>query len=140
MMRWLPIALVVLSNIAYHIGQKAVPRAAHPLVATLGMYLVATVATLALLPFLGPATWRGAGVAAHWSVAVIGLGIVGIEVGFLLAYRGGWPISTTAVTATTLVALALLPIGVLIFREALTTPRVAGLALALSGLWLLARG
>jgi drug/metabolite transporter (DMT)-like permease len=138
-MRWLPIALVVISNVAYHVGQKAVPRAAHPLVATLGMYLVATLATLALLPFLGPASWRGAGVAAHWSVALVGVGIVGIEVGFLLAYRGGWPLSTTAVTATTLVALALLPIGLLVFRETLTPPRIAGLLLAVSGLWLLGR-
>jgi hypothetical protein len=139
-MRWLPIVLIVVSNVAYHLGQKAVPRAAHPLVATLGMYLVATLATLALLPFLGPGSWRGAGVAAHWSVALVGVGIVGIEVGFLVAYRGGWPLSTTAVTATTLVALALLPIGLLVFREAFTAPRAAGLALALSGLWLLARG
>lgn len=138
-MRWLPIALVVISNVAYHVGQKAVPRAAHPLVATLGMYLVATLATLALLPFLGPASWRGAGVAVHWSVALVGVGIVGIEVGFLLAYRGGWPLSTTAVTATTLVALALLPIGLLVFRETLTPPRIAGLLLAVSGLWLLGR-
>lgn len=139
-MRWLPIAMIVVSNVAYHVGQKAVPKAAHPLVATLGMYVVATLATLALLPFFGPATWRGAGVAAHWSVALVGVGIVGIEVGFLVAYRGGWPLSTTAVTATTLVALALLPIGVLIFREAMTAPRAAGLVLAISGLWLLARG
>jgi len=138
-MRWMPIVLIVISNVAYHLGQKAVPKAAHPLAATLGMYLVATVATLALLPFAGPASWRGAGAAAHWSVALVGLGIVGIEVGFLLAYRGGWPLATTAVTATTLVALALVPIGVLVFREALTAPRVAGLALAVSGLWLLAR-
>jgi hypothetical protein len=139
-MRWTPILLIVISNVAYHLGQKAVPRAAHPLVATLGMYLVATVTTLALLPFLGPASWRGAGAAAHWSVALVGLGIVGIEVGFLLAYRDGWPLASTAVTATTLVALALLPIGVLVFREALSAPRVAGLLLAVSGLWLLARG
>lgn len=139
-MRWTPIALIVLSNVAYHLGQKAVPKAAHPLVATLGMYLVATAATLALLAFAGAAPWRGAGAAAHWSVGLVGLGIVGIEVGFLLAYRGGWPLATTAVTATTLVALALLPIGVLVFREPMNAPRVAGLLLALSGLWLLGRG
>jgi hypothetical protein len=139
-MRWMPIALIVISNVAYHVGQKAVPKLAHPLVATLGMYLVATAATLALLPIFGPGTLRGVGSAAHWSVGLVGLGIVGIEVGFLLAYRGGWPLATTAVTATTLVALALLPIGILVFREPLDASRVGGLLLAISGLWLLGRG
>jgi len=139
-MRWMPIALIVISNVAYHVGQKAVPKAAHPLVATLAMYVVALLTTLALLPFLGPASWRGSGAVAHWSIGLVGLGIVGIEVGFLLAYRSGWPLATTAVTATTLVALALAPIGVLLFREPLSAPRVAGLLLAISGLWLLGRG
>jgi len=139
-MRWLPIALVVISNIAYRLGQKAVPRGAPPLAAALGMYLVATLTTLALFPFFGPTAWRGGGAALHWSVVLIGVGIVGIEVGFLLAYRGGWPLATTAVTTTTLVALALLPIGVLIFRETLTPARAGGLLLAVSGLWLMARG
>jgi len=138
-MRWLPIALIVVSNVAYHVGQKAVPKGLHPLAATLGMYLVATVTTVALLPVLGPSSWRGPAVAPHWSLLVVGLGIVGIEVGFLIAYRSGWPLSTTAVTATTLVALALLPIGLLFFREAMSGARAMGLVLAVAGLWLISR-
>jgi len=138
-MRWLPIGLVVLSNVAYHLGQKAVPRGAPPLLATLAMYVVATLTTLVLLPFFGPQRFAGATSTLHWSVVLVGIGIVGIEVGFLLAYRSGWPISITAVTATTLLSVALLPIGIAFFREGLSLERVAGLALALSGLWLLAR-
>lgn len=138
-MRWLPIALIVVSNVAYHVGQKAVPKGLHPLAATLGMYLVAAAATLALLPFLGPASWRGPAATPHWSLLVVGLGIVGIEIGFLVAYRSGWPLSTTAVTATTLVALALLPIGLLFFREAMSAGRATGLVLAVAGLWMMAR-
>jgi hypothetical protein len=36
-MRWFPIVLVVLANIAYHVGQKSVPRDAHPVAAALAM-------------------------------------------------------------------------------------------------------
>ena len=34
-MRWLPLALIVVSNVLYHLGQKAVPRGAHPVVAAI---------------------------------------------------------------------------------------------------------
>jgi len=139
-MRWLPVGLVVMSNVAYHLGQKAVPRETPPLVAALAMYVVAAVTTLVLLPVLGPGKLAGAASAVHWSVVLVGVGIVGIEVGFLLAYRGGWPLSITAVTATTLLSIVLVPLGIAFFREALTVQRIAGLGLALSGLWLLARG
>lgn len=139
-MRWLPIVLVVVGNVAYHLGQKSVPRAAHPLVATLGMYLIAAVATLVAMSWPGNAPARSTAMPAlHWSVALVGVGIVAIEVGFLLAYRWSWPISSAALTATTLFALVLLPIGVLGFRESLTPARLAGFVLCLGGLWLIQR-
>jgi drug/metabolite transporter (DMT)-like permease len=139
-MRWLPLALVVLSNVAYHYGQKSVPRPAHPVVAAIGMYVVALLGALALLPFVRPLPDRAAaGAALHWSVALVGLGILGVEIGFLLVYRAGWEISTASLTASVVLALALVPIGVALFREPWNASRLAGLALALAGLWLLNR-
>lgn len=139
-MRWMPLALVVIGNVLYHVGQKKVPAAAHPLVATLGMYVVAALASLALLPVAGPAPTRAAATAAwHWSVALVGIGIVGIEVGFLLAYRAGWELSSAALTATSVLALVLLPVGVLAFREAWSPSRLLGFVLCVAGLWLVHR-
>ncbi len=139
-MRWLPLALIVLSNVAYHLGQKAVPRTAHPVVAALAMYAVASAGALLALLFVSPSPTReSVSAALHWSVALVGLGILGVEIGFLLVYRGGWEISTASLVASVLLALALVPIGVLAFREPWNVSRMAGLALALSGLWLLGR-
>jgi drug/metabolite transporter (DMT)-like permease len=136
----MPIVLIVLANVAYHLGQKSVPRAAHPVGAALAMYLVAMAGGLALLPFLSPAPTRASlGATLHWSVALVGLGILGVELGFLFAYRVGWEISTAALTQTVLLALALVPIGVLWYRESWNPSRFAGLVLALGGLWLLGR-
>lgn len=139
-MRWLPLALVVLSNVAYHYGQKSVPRGAHPLVAAIGMYAVALAGALVALPLFRPWPDRAAvAAAAHWSVALVGIGILGIEVGFLLVYRSGWEISIASLTASVVLALALVPIGVLAFREPWNASRLAGLVLAVAGLWLLNR-
>lgn len=138
MMRWTPIALVVLGGVAYHFGQKRIPSTAHPLIAALGMYLIAALAGCLLLPFAAP-TRATAAASLHWSVALVGLGIVGIEVGFLLAYRVGWEISSAALTVTSLVAIVLLPLGAVVFREAWSLSRLLGFALCLAGLWLVNR-
>jgi len=139
-MRWFPIALVVVANVLYHLGQKSVPRDAHPVVAALGMYVVAAVAGLLLIPVLQPLPTRASASAAiHWSVALAGLAILGIEIGFLVAYRNGWQISAAALTAMTAVAIVLLPIGVFAYREALSPTRLVGFGLCLIGLWLMSR-
>jgi drug/metabolite transporter (DMT)-like permease len=136
----MPLAMVVVGNVVYHLGQKSVPRGAHPLVATLGMYLVAAVATLALMPVVSPAPARSSAAASlHWSVAVVGVGIVAIEVGFLLAYRTGWQLSAASLTASTAIAAILLPIGILAYREAWSVSRLLGLGLCVAGLWLVQR-
>ena len=88
-----PIALVVLGNVLYHLGQRAIPRDANAVVATLAAYLVAIVGTFATIPLLArgvqlSSAWR----LLNWSTVLVGLGIVGVELGFLLAYRAGWVI------------------------------------------------
>lgn len=139
-MRWMPIVLVVAANVVYHLGQKSVPRAAHPVVAALGMYAVAALAGLVVMPFVQPLPTRASsGAVVHWSVALAGLAILGIEIGFLLAYRNGWEISAASLTTMTGLALVLLPIGMLFYREPMTSPRLLGFALCLVGLWLLSR-
>ena len=140
MSRWMPIVLIVVANVAYHLGQKSVPRGAHPIGAALAMYVVAAVGGLVLLPFVTPAPTRESlGATFHWSIVLIGLGILGVELGFLLAYRLGWEISTASLVQAVLLALALVPIGVVGFRESWNVSRLAGLVLALGGLWLLGR-
>ena len=99
------------------------------------------VATLVLRLLAGRAQELKAEVAlAGWRPYVVGIAIVAIELGFLLAYRAGWKISTAVVTANILVAIALLAVGALAFREPVTPVRLAGIATCLAGLWLVARG
>ena len=138
---WLPIALVVAGNIAYHVGLKGMPSGIHPLSPLVVLFATSAVATLVFRL----ATDRGASLReeialAGWRPYVVGIAIVAIELGFLLAYRAGWKISTAVVTANILVAIALLAVGALAFREPVTLSRLAGIVTCLAGLWLVARG
>jgi len=62
-----------------------------------------------------------------------------IEMGFLLAYRGAWPVSTASVITNGLVAVLLVGVGAAFFGEAVTTIKVVGVLLCLAGVTLLQR-
>ena len=137
---WVSIALVVVGNIVYQLGQRAIPRDANPVVATLAAYLSAFAVTRGTIPFLA----RGVAFGSAWqkldgSTILVGFGIVAVELGFLLVYRAGWAISTAPLLANAIVAVVLLGIGAVAFKEPITVARAAGIMLCLAVLWLVAR-
>ena len=140
------LVLVVLSNVLYHAAQKSVPRGVDPFLASAVAYLVALPLAALLwlaLWWMRPAPEREALAAAFrgmtWANVVVGVAIVGVEVGFLLAYRAGWNVSLAAAAANAALMVALVPVGVLAFRERLSPVNVAGLVLCLAGIVLLTR-
>jgi drug/metabolite transporter (DMT)-like permease len=134
-----PFLLAVAGLATYHIAQKAVPATAHPLALLAVAYAAASAACVAMLALFSPGqSLRDAFGTVPWMVVFVALGMLGLEIGYLLAYRAGWPLSITAVGASTLVALVLVPVGMAFFQEAMTLPRVAGILLCLAGLALLA--
>ena len=80
-------------------------------------------------------------IGSYWqpAIAAVGLGALLIELGFLLAYRGAWPVSTASVIANALVAMILVPLGAAVFREPITVDRAIGVLLCLLGVTLLQR-
>jgi multidrug transporter EmrE-like cation transporter len=137
---FLPLTLAVAGSLVYHAAAKSIPKTIDPAAALIGLYataLAGSVVTFALLKAPSAAT----SLARFWhpTVAAVGLGALLIELGFLLAYRGAWPVSTASVIANALVAVLLLPIGALFFAEAITVDRILGVVLCLIGVSLLQR-
>lgn len=140
------LVLVVVSNIVYHAAQKSVPRGVDPFLASAVAYLVAlplAAGLWLLLWWSRPSAEREAFGPAlrqlNWANVAVGAAIVGVEVGFLLAYRAGWNVSLASAAASAALMVALVPVGVLAFRERLTGTNVAGLLLCLAGIVLLTR-
>lgn len=137
---YLPFALAVGGNVLYHLSQKSMPKAANPLYVITIAYLVG-IALCLLYSFFYPnersfmETLRE----SNWAVYAMGAGAVVIELGFLLAYRAGWNISTTAVACSAAVAVMLVPIGLFAYKEHLSWHNVVGLFLCLLGLALVTK-
>jgi drug/metabolite transporter (DMT)-like permease len=137
---WLSAALVVGANVAYHLCQKSIPPAANPMLSVTVTFFTAGTASLLFLPsFLGNATLVQELGRLNWASVALGLTIVGVDVGYLLLYRAGWHISLGSVVCNSSVALVLLPIGVLLFKEKLSFSNYVGVGLALVGFYLITR-
>ena len=127
--------ITVLSGVSYHLFQKLIAPQLHPILSLLITYVTAIVVSLCLLPFFP----RQAPLADQlrltlWPSMALGCAIVGLEVGFLLAYRAGWNVSLAAVVSNVAVALVLFPVGLLVFKEQVSLVNVCGVALCLAGL------
>ena len=136
----LPIVLTVSGAVLYHASSKSVPRGMHPLAAIVAAYLGAiAMALLAAWRWPAPESFVASLRHFNWAVAGVGLGALLIEVGFILAYRAGWPLSTTSLALNVAAALLLLLGGLAFFGERLTVTRASGIVLCLAGLVLLSR-
>jgi uncharacterized membrane protein len=76
---------------------------------------------------------------SNWAVIVLGFAVVGIETGYLLAFRAGWKLSVTGVFSNVAAATLMLPVGILLLKERLSIVNVIGLVLAVVGLILVTR-
>lgn len=137
---YFPLVLAVGGNLLYHLSQKSMPKAANPLYVITIAYLVG-IALCLLYGFIYPneRTFMETLRESNWAVYAMGVGAVIIELGFLLAYRAGWNISTAAVACSTAVTLMLIPIGVLVYKEHLSLRNVVGLLFCMLGLILVAK-
>ena len=130
-----PMVLVVTSNVLYQICTKAVPKEINPFAALIVTYLVGAAASAALYFVLGSDgdLLKECG-KLNWSSFVLGIVIVGLEAGWIYAYKAGWQVSTGFIVQSAFLAAALLLVGFLLYHEALTWNKLAGVALCLTGL------
>ena len=132
-----PPLLIIGGSLLYHVAAKSVPKTIAPLAALVGVYFTALVASIVAYAVASRASASPMAAIGHPTVAAVGLGVLMIELGFLLTYRAAWPVSMASVMMNGIVAVLLLPVGAALFGEAITFVRIAGVVLCLLGLALL---
>lgn len=134
-MYW-PIALIVLSNVFYHICSKETPEAINPFASLTVTYAVGLLLSIVLY-FLTQKDGNLLSEYRHtnWASFVFGLTLVGLEAGYIYLYKAGWNISVGSLIASVLLAIALIVVGVLVYKEAISLRKVAGVLICLVGLY-----
>lgn len=133
-----PIVLVVLSNTLYQVCAKSTPADVNPLASLTVTYLVAALASFLLYHVLVRDGSIGKEYAhLNWAPFVLGLVIIGLEVGMIYTYRVGWPVSVAPTVNGAFLAISLLFVGAFLYQEPITATKVAGLVVCLVGMWLI---
>lgn len=130
-----PLALVVLSNVVYQISSKSVSRSIDPFASLTVTYLIGA-AVSAVLYFT---VSKGSNLLKeysqlNWASVILGLAVVGLEAGWIFAYRAGWPVSTGFIVQSAVLAALLLAVGYFLYHEAIPWNRLVGVGICLVGL------
>ena len=130
-----PIALLVFSNIFYQISAKSTPAAIHPLASLTVTYFIGAIVSGILYFALN----RGGSLLAeyshlNWTSFVLGIAVVGLETGWIYAYKAGWQVSTGFIVQAALLSTMLILVGYFLYQEALTWNKLLGTAICLIGL------
>ena len=131
-----PMALVVFSNIIYQICAKSVPGKINPFASLTVTYLVAAAASAILFFVLGTeGNILKEYEKLNWAPFVLGIVIIGLEAGWIYAYKAGWPVSTGFIVQSAFLASALLLVGFFLYHESMTWNKIVGVAICLIGLF-----
>ncbi|MBQ3431176.1 MAG: hypothetical protein IJG23_00160 [Clostridia bacterium] len=133
-----PVAIIVISNIVYNVCAKSMPGETNVFAGLTVTYLVA--AAVSFITFFISA--RGKHIFSefgklNWTNFVFGVVIIGLEIGYIIAYRNGWQMNKLSVTANITLAVALIFVSLIFYKESITLKQIAGIIMCGGGLVLI---
>ena len=137
MLKFIPLILVTLSNITYHISSKTIPVNINPFFGLYLAYAVALLICLLLALLTKTDSFFTEIEKMNFASIFLGLAIVGVEAVYLLMYRKNWDISRGSVTVNILTAIFLLFIGIFYYKETMSFYKMAGVILCIIGVYFL---
>lgn len=130
------VSLIIVGGVLYHLAQKATPTLVDPFLSLCISFGLASIICLTI----GLSRGSISGTQLHrlnWSSVALALSVVAIESGYLIGYRFGLKLNITSFACNTMVALVLLGVGTLFYRETFSLKSAGGMVLCVVGLLLL---
>jgi len=132
---YVPILLTIIANSFYHIFQKLIPDDLNPISSLILTYSTALIGSLIIfICYHKNTSFIDSFKGLNWTSCVLGLSIILLELGFLLAYRVGWDVSLAAIVSNVSVTLLLIPIGIIFFKENISITNLIGISFCIIGL------
>lgn len=138
-MLW-PILVVIGSNTVYNICAKQTNESMDTFFSLIITYGTALIISTILFFTIG----NKEGILAeaskiNWVPFVYGLCIVGLEFGYINVYRVGWKVSVASLVSNIGLAIVLIFVGVLLYKEVITIKQIIGMAACAVGLILISK-
>ncbi len=133
-----PIILIVFSNVFYNIFAKSQPVNLNPFASLTVVYVVAAIVSGIFYFVQNPGqSLIGEYKNLNWTSIVLGIAIVGLEVGSLYMYKVGWNINTGYLVHSSILSICLLFVGFFLYGEAISLTKILGAIVCVIGLILI---
>ncbi|KMT21926.1 EamA family transporter [Clostridium cylindrosporum] len=133
-----PLVLVILSNLIYHITAKNTPNNINSFLSLTVTYVVGAIVSVLMYFIISkPSDVLKDINKLNWTTYILGLVIVGLEIGYIYMYRVGWNISKGSIVASISVAILLVLVGTLFYKEIIGMYQVSGIVFCIIGLILI---
>lgn len=138
-MIYLPTAVAVAANVLYHVASKSIAPEQNAFMGLVVNYATALLASAILFCLTPHEKFLVEAARSNWACVLMGLAITGVEVSFVMIYRAGGELSTASLIVNVLIALAMLAVGGVFYREQITAQKIFGAALCVAGVVLLSK-
>lgn len=133
-----PIILAVCADIVYQVSAKSTPETLNPFASLTITYLIgAAISFVIFFITSGGGNFIAELKQINWSAFALGLAIVGLEAGSIYMYKVGWNMNTGYMVKSIILAMALIVVGYLLYKEQVSGTKIAGIAVCLLGLFLI---
>ena len=135
---FLPIFVIVVSNVIYDVSSKSIDEELNAYAGIAIIYSILAVFYFLIFEISNPAVpiisaeWTQ----INWAVATFAVASIGLESGYIFLYRAGWNISLGGMVCNILLAICMVCVGQLFFQEAVSLRQYTGVALCITGLFI----
>jgi len=127
---YIPVLIVIAANTAYQLAARNMPQKANYFAYMIIVYVTAAVICLIMFFLSGNHADLPAQIKTTNAVPfILGIAIVFLEYGFISLYRVGWDISVGSTVCNILLAVVMLAVGTIIFKDHLSFSKIAGVIL-----------
>lgn len=131
---YLPVLVIVMSNALYDISAKAFPEGLNAQAGLTAYYVIAAVVSLLLFYLTSDEKNFATEIKkVNWATFTLALGCTGIDLGYVLLFRAGWNISYGSLVCNIMIAVTLIFVGKIFFREYINRYHLIGISLCLVG-------
>jgi len=136
-MFYFSMVVAIISVVLYQLLQKDISNNINPVVSLIITYTVAIILSLVLF-FIFPLKENifVSIKSANYASYLLGIAVVGIEIGFLLIYRHGWKLGLAAPFSSSVTNVVLIITSLILFKEQLSNLNILGLLFCIVGVFL----
>jgi len=132
---YLPVFIVVIANVTYDISSKSIPEDINAYASVTISYSALAVFNFILFLVLNPTGSIISEIGyVNWAVIFFALASIGLESGYIFLYRVGWNISIGGLVCNILLAINMVVIGYLFYKEVISMKQIFGIILCIAGL------